>query len=52
MVYFEVFPYVSNTIPREKEIKGWGRAQPVALIERETSRGTIYLRTAENLSNY
>jgi putative endonuclease len=35
LVYFEVFPYITNTIPREKEIKGWGRAQRVALIERE-----------------
>ena len=34
LVYFEYFRYVRNAIARETELKGWPRAQKVALIQR------------------
>ena len=33
LVYFEKFQYVRDAIRREKQIKSWGRAKKIALIE-------------------
>jgi len=33
LVYFELFPSVTDAIAREKQIKGWLRAKKVELIE-------------------
>ncbi|MDZ7716870.1 MAG: GIY-YIG nuclease family protein [Balneolaceae bacterium] len=33
LIYYEEFQDVRKAIAREKEIKGWGRAKKVALIE-------------------
>ncbi|SNS31790.1 putative endonuclease [Granulicella rosea] len=35
LVYFEFYKYVNNAIARETELKGWTRAQKIALIEAE-----------------
>ena len=35
LMYFEAFRDVTNAIAREKQIKGYGRAKKVALIEQE-----------------
>jgi len=33
LVYFEAFDQVPDAIAREKQLKGWGRAKKIALIE-------------------
>jgi putative endonuclease len=33
LVWFEHYQYVHNAIEREKQIKGWGRAKKIKLIE-------------------
>jgi len=33
LVYFERYQYVDSAIAREKELKDWGRARKIALIE-------------------
>jgi putative endonuclease len=37
LVYFEYFRYVRNAIARETELKGWTRANKIALIEKVNS---------------
>lgn len=37
LMYFEAFRDVVDAIAREKQIKGYGRAKKVALIERENA---------------
>ena len=34
LVYYETNPYLSETIAREKQLKGWSRAKKVALVEK------------------
>jgi putative endonuclease len=38
LVYYESFDDVHKAIGREKQLKGWGRAKKVALIESKNSR--------------
>ncbi len=38
LVWFEWHTQVDNVIAREKQIKGWGRARKVALIEAENPK--------------